>query len=197
MEAHLEGESVPSERVVGEDESILVARHSNLPTLMRHGHVNQEERSRLLVFTTVRNPFDHVVSTYFKRRAIVDGRLARPNAILTTRRVESLEESVKQTFEQWILQRWRRPGPLGRFRGPVSWRYGHTKDVDQVLRFEQLQADFDALLARVGYQGTIELGLVNTTPGREPDYRRYYTARAQRHVEQAWRAELDRYGYGF
>lgn len=197
MAAHLEGEWLPKERVVGEDQRIVVARHSNLPTLMRHGYVGQEERSRLLVFTTVRNPFDHVVSAYFKRRAIVEGRLARPNAILTTRRLEGLDESTKQTFEHWILRRWRRPGPLGRFRGPRSWRYAHTKEVDQVLRFERLQEDFDALLTRVGFDGTVRLALVNPTPGRERDYRSYYTPKARRHVERAWSAELERYGYSF
>ncbi len=66
-----------------------------------------------------------------------------------------------------------------------------------MLRFEQLQEDFSELLTRVGYEGTIELHRVNPTPGRERDYRRYYTPRARRHVERAWRAELARYGYGF
>jgi hypothetical protein len=151
----------------------------------------------LLVFATVRNPFDHLVSTYSKMRAIHDGRMARPNAILTDTRLESLEYSATQPFEQWVLRHWRRSGPLGRFRGPKPWRYGHTKDVDHVLRFERLQQDFDELLVRLGYEGTVALPTVNATPGRERDYRRYYTAAARQHVEEAWRAELDLYGYSF
>lgn len=197
MEAHLEGEPLPRERMLDGKGNILVARHSNLPTLMRHGCITQEERSGLLVFATVRNPFDHLVSTYSKMRAIHDGRLARPEAILTDERLESLEYSATHPFEEWVLSHWRRPGVLGRFRGPRPWRYGHTKDVDHVLRFERLQEDFDALLARVGYEGTILLPTVNTTPGRERDYRRYYTSAARQHVERAWRAELDRYSYAF
>ncbi len=197
MESYLEGERLPKDRMLGDDGQILVARHSNLPTLIRHGCLSPQERTKLLVFATVRNPFDQLVSHYSKMRAIQDGRLARPNAILTETRLDSLEYSATHPFEQWILSHWRRPGLLGRFRGPRPWRYSHTKDVDHVLRFEQLQEDFSELLTRVGYEGTIELHRVNPTPGRERDYRRYYTPRARRHVERAWRAELARYGYGF
>ncbi|CAN5506729.1 hypothetical protein BH20CHL6_BH20CHL6_20850 [soil metagenome] len=195
--AKLEGESLPRERVLGDDGTILVARHSNLPTLLRHGCLTTEQRSGLLVFATVRNPFDHLVSTYSKMRAIHEGQVARPNAILTETRLENLEYSATHPFEPWVLTHWRRPGPLGRFRGPRPWRYGHTKDVDHVLHFEQLQEDLDALLARVGYEGTIELPKVNVTPGRERDYRHYYTPRARRYVQEAWDEELDRYGYAF
>jgi len=197
MEAHLDGEWLPKERLVSNDGRILAARHSNLPTFIRHGCISPAERSRLLVFTTVRNPFDYLVSTYFKMRAIHDGSLPRPHALPTEARLESLAFSATHPFEQWVLRRWRKPGLLGRFRSPLHWRYYHTKDVDHVLRFERLQEDFSELLARIGCEEPVELPKVNATSGREHDYRRYYTPKARRHVERAWHDELDRYQYHY
>ncbi len=197
MATHLEGEWLPKERVVSDEGRILAARHSNLPTLIRHGCISADERSRLIVFTTVRNPFDYLISTYFKMRAIHEGSLPRPHALPTDARLENLAFSATHPFEQWVLRRWRRPGVLGRLRGPIQARYNHTKDTDHVLRFERLQDDFSELMAQIGYAGPLELPHINTTSGRERDYQRYYTKKARLHVEQAWSSELDRYGYRY
>lgn len=197
LHEHLGGEEIPAERKLSPDgQRILVGRHSELPVLMQHGLVTPAERARLTVFTAVRNPFDDLVSMWQKNRAIVAGTLERPDQIMTPARVRQLGFSATHTFPEWVGHRWGRQGVAGRFKPHPVASFSHTEGVDRVLRFESLEDDFGALLKDIGYEDTIELPRVNVTEGRR-HYREYYTKAARRTVEQAWRAELDRYGYSF
>lgn len=190
------GEEVPPERILDERGHAAAARHSNLPTLMRGGLITPDQRRQLLVFTAVRNPFDDLVSTYIKNRQVYQGSLSRPSQIMGEMRVEQLRYCATHTFDEWIAWRYTRPGLLGRFKEPPVARFAHTEGADVVMRFECLQGDFDALLRRIGYEGTIQLPRVNITAERR-HYREYYTPRARRIVERAWAGELERYGYAF
>lgn len=197
LHEHLGGEEIPAERKLSPDgQRILVARHSALPVLIHHGLVTAEERAQLTVFTAVRNPFDDLVSMWLKNRAVVAGTLERPDQIMTPARLKQLEFSATHTFPEWIAHRWGRPGLAGRFKPHPVGSFAHTEGVDRVLRFEDLQDAFDALLKDIGYVGAIELARVNVTEGRR-HFRDYYSPAARRTVERAWRAELDRHGYTF
>jgi hypothetical protein len=196
MHEHLGAEEIPPEQITDADGKVLVGRHSHLPILLRHGLITRSERERLLVFTTVRNPFDAHVTSYGKRRLLLEGRLDRPNARITDQRRAGLQKAL-QPFDEWIRSRYERKGRLGRFRAPRKGQYKHTTGVDHVLRFESLEEDFQALVTRVGYQGRIDLRRVNVTEGRQREYRTYYTPRARRLVERAWRDVLEKYDYTF
>jgi plasmid stability protein len=197
LHEHLAGEEIPAERELSTDgQRIIVARHSTLPVLMQLGLITPEERAGLTVFTAVRNPFDDLISMWQKNRDIVAGTLERPEQIMTPARVRQLEFSATHTFPEWIAHRWGRKGLAGRFKPHPVDAFAHTEGVDRVLRFETLQEDLNALLKDIGHDGTIELPHVNVTEGRR-HYREYYTDAARRTVEQAWRGELERYGYSF
>ncbi len=196
LHEHFGGEEVPAERLLDDRAHTAAARHSSLPTLMREGLITPEQRRDLLVFTAVRNPFDDLVSTYIKNRQVYEGSLARPNQIMTDLRVDHLRYCGTHRFDEWIEWRYTRPGILGRFKEQPIGRYEHTDGVDVILKFERLQQDFDALLARIGHDATIELPRVNVTADRR-DYREMYTPKTRRIVERAWAGELERFGYSF
>ncbi|MEJ7583959.1 MAG: hypothetical protein WKF43_07690 [Acidimicrobiales bacterium] len=67
----LEGRRVPKQRIEvqsGSGGRRTVRQHATLDHLIEAGLVTPEDAQRLLVFTTVRNPFDSLVSGYVKRR---------------------------------------------------------------------------------------------------------------------------------
>lgn len=196
LDEHLGGVEIPPERSIDEEGRVAVARHSNLPALLEHGVISADERRDLLTFTTVRNPFDDQVSLYLKNRQIAEGSLDRPEQIVTEHRVEHLEYAASHPFHEYAIWRYTRPGLLGRFRAARTAGFDHTGGVDLVLRFERLQEDFDALLERIGYRGSIKLPRTNVTVGRR-SYRDYYTPRARKVIERAWASEIERYDYAF
>ncbi|MEJ7583960.1 MAG: hypothetical protein WKF43_07695 [Acidimicrobiales bacterium] len=66
-----------------------------------------------------------------------------------------------------------------------------------IMRFEQLQADFNAVLERLGVEPTLTIPRGNVTAGREADYRSYYTPEARAIVEKAFAPDLEQFGYEF
>ena len=67
-----------------------------------------------------------------------------------------------------------------------------------VIRFERLQADFDALLARLGVTEHVEIPVVNPTGVREKrPYQEFYSPRARAIVEEVFAGRIARYGYAF
>jgi hypothetical protein len=195
LHENLGGTEVPPRTQFDAQGRIVLGRHANLPQLLRHGAI--DDASGLEVATAVRNPFDYLVSTWLKFRLSNEGVIERPDVSHLPREQEKLDKASTLPFDQWVEWRYRRPGLLGRFRRPPNDRFIQLAGATFVMRFESIQPDFDRLLERVGYQGRIELDRTNQTPGREHDYRQYYTKRARRLVEQVWATELDRFGYAF
>jgi hypothetical protein len=181
----------------------LGKKHNTLPQLLQFGLLTPEERLPLLVAGTVRNPFDWLVSQYLRFLPLEAG---DRSGLVTTpsgyTQGDPRYQGEAAGFEAWLVHRYaprRRRGPLGRLlparaRRQVDWLAG----VDAVLRFEQLQETFDALLARVGVEQPIPLPVVNETVSRAGrDYREWYTPRAREVAEEVFAAYLARHRYSF
>ena len=185
----LGGAFLPDKDIRGKDGSMVVPRkHSQLKDLMEHGLVTPAMRRRLVVASTIRNPFDALVSHYAKvqdRYAKDPGR--RPASTQATR-----------AFESWLLYRFR-PPLSARLRGReaeelVRWTLG----AEYVMRYERLQADFDGLMQRLGVDRHIEIVRTNVTEQRKRrPYQEFYTPRARRLVEELFADDLDQFGYRF
>jgi hypothetical protein len=185
----LGGEFIPPDDIRDRKGEVVVARkHSQLSELLRHGVVSAAERRELLVASTIRNPFDALVSHYVKvNRRFSDDPEHRPDA---------LEASA--TFEGWLRYRFK-PNLYRRFRG---WKRDEaarwTDGSDVVMRFERLQADFDDLMRRVGVEERVEIPLYNETGRRRKrPYQEFYTPAARRIVEELFAADLAEFGYRF
>jgi len=164
--------------------------HATLRQLMDGDLITAEQRGRLIVAAGVRNPFDLLVSEFIRTTSATqtrsDGSVIRKLA-------------APAEFPAWL--RWRLGARLqGRLRGR---RYAalrdHTEGVDEVVRFEQLQEDFDALMKRVG-AAPMEVPVINATVGRQRDrrhYSAYFGPDERQAVESVYAGWLDRFGYSF
>jgi len=122
-----------------------------------------------IIMSTVRNPFDLMVSWYFHYQRKLGGQV--------------------RSFKDWITLFFQNPNDyvrLGSFRG-LQW-------TNRILRFENLQADFDAVLAEIGVEPTVieQWNVSHLREGRP--YREFYDDETRELVaSQFWQelADLD------
>ena len=185
----LGGLFLPTDDIKDANGDVVVARkHSQLGDLLSGGVLGAQERAVLTVATSVRNPFDALVSHYLK----VNQRLeADP------KRREGATIAAK-SFEGWLRFRFR-PGVWLRIRGRqpdevVRW----TTGADVIMRHERLQDDFDQLMTRVGVGRRVVIPEVNVTGIRTTrHYQDFYTPTARALVEELYAADLAEFGYRF
>lgn len=195
------GKFFPPDDILDPEGFVRVGRkHCTVAQLLAQGLIPADYSGRYTTVTTVRNPFDSLVSLYVKKREAYQERLKDPNSWVHRVRgyVEDMEYCRTHTFEQWLLKRYAVSGlekVLGRGRRSLSNRY--TEGVATVMRFEQLQEDFESVMRSLGVEGDVTIPSVNATRQRRTEYQEYYTPNARRLVEYVFRRELDRYGYTF
>lgn len=191
-----EGWWFPEEDVVHEDGEIVTPRkHTTVAQLIESGLLEREELESLFVFSSVRNPFDSLVSLWVKKRTSYQPLLDDPDSFVhqTPGFAEDMEFVLDHTFSEWIERQYADLVGDGRQRhlyGP------YLRDVDHVMHFESLQDDLDDVMQHLG-AAPIEIPLLNPTEGRREDYRSYYTGRARAIIESVFAADLERFGYRF
>ena len=117
----------------------------------------------------VRNPWDRCISHYFSpHRGVVHWN--------------------ENEFLRFVREQVR---PLAYFLGAGSLREG-LGNVDAVLRFERLQADFDATCRKLGLP---RLELPRRNVSGKGDFRRFYDTRTARLVEEIFAEEIGLFGY--
>lgn len=172
----LGGQYRPPKRHRVDERTVISKRHATVRQLVLHGLLEAPIDS-LLKFSTVRNPFDSLVSLWTKLRH-------RPNR-WSSRRV--LLEGVD--FLPWLKKRLLQAAPH-------SMHDEFTDGVDVVMRFETLEEDLKAVLARAGAPA-VALPLANPTTERDADYHAYYDEEARALVERVFGGDLEKYGYAF
>lgn len=132
--------------------------------------------SLYFVFSSVRNPFDRIVSAWKYLPLLRDKPLEYVLANLPATGHDYRHISMPQVD---LL--------LDQATGKLA-----THDI---IRFESLQPDFDRICRRIG-KPTVSLPHINHTR-RVSDYRSYYTATSKRLVEMIFRKDLDAFSYTF
>ncbi len=169
---------------------------------MAHGLVSEAMRRELLVVTCVRNPYDRLVSIYAKRRGAPPDRVADPESWLFgpkgLGRAADVEWIAEHDFRQWIRRRFVRSWLLRRLLGRSRSVYDHFVDgVDVVMRYENLQADFDESIRRVGGM-PCEIPRIDVNLVRDArDYREEYDRLTRLLVRIGQHEDLARFGYSF
>jgi hypothetical protein len=202
---HGEGEMFPAADFPLPRGGVADAKHASLDELILGGQITREEASKLLVFTTVRNPFDAMVTSYTAKRRRWATMLEDPPPWMQRdeRFVAQTKAALELDFPDWLQQsigngRPRRPWSRLRRSARPQHMYGkYIKSADVIMRYETLQQDLDAILARVGLDH-IEIPRWNVSRGEEErDYRPYYTPAARELVARMYRPDLERFGYSF
>ena len=193
----VEGNWMPKRDRLDSDGNVVVERkHSTLDDLVTHGILPADRVDKLFKFTTVRNPFDSLVSLYVKMRTAYLPLLDDAESFVNRKPgfAEDMRFVMEHTFSEWVQHQYSSP-PLR--RGPRHLYRKFLNGMDYVMRFENLQSDFDQALQQIGVERRIEIPLLNPTEDRDPDYRAYYDTKARKVVERAFRDDLTVFGYEF
>lgn len=193
----VDGNWMPRRNVLDDNGHVVVDRkHGTLDDLITHGILEPARAEKLFKFTTVRNPFDSLVSLYVKKRTSYRPLLDDEDSFVNRKPgfAEDMQFVMEHSFSEWV-QRQYALRPFARRTRHLYARY--IKGMDYIMKFENLQADFNQAMEMIGVDRRIEIPLLNPTEERDPDYRSYYDRRARKTVERAFRDDLTRFGYEF
>lgn len=148
-----------------------------------------DEYWRYFRFTVVRNPWDWAVSSYAFNRG-----MHRPFVRGSDYPVGAPPEFTREwSFKHWL--RWWIDTFAPQQSGMLVDEAGELM-VNQVIRFEELDAAFPRLCLRLRIWPR-RLPHVNKTPDRLESYQSYYDDESRRWVEQGFADDIRRFGYRF
>ena len=195
------GEFIPPHDILDSRGLILVdKKHSTLSDLIKHKILTMEEANSLLKVAAVRNPFDSLVSLYFKQRSKYQPLLG--DAASWVNRLPGYAKNMRyarsHSFNRWVL-RVSYKKLIKRLLGfRPSMFAEHTRGVDVVMRYESIEADLSEVFRRAGMGSKAKIPLVNRTDERVNwDYRSCYSRLAEIAVTLAYSGDLKMYGYTF
>lgn len=198
---HYGGEFLPREDILDSRGFISVEKkHTTLSELLEHKLVTAEEAKSLLKLAAVRNPFDSLVSFYFKQRLKYQPLLADSTSWVnrSPRYTENMNYAQCHSFDRWVFKVCYRKLTKSLLGGRASMFPGHTRGMNVVLRYESLEADLRKAFAAAGIPWKAGIPVVNRTEERDArDYRRYYSRLARLVVGRAFADDLKTYGYKF
>lgn len=149
-------------------------------------------------FAVVRNPFDRLFSWYsmFKNKTIAKSELAGGVERTATlgNAVEAAIEPYLDTFETFLNV----PNE-DLFTRFYDNQFDYVQldgklAVDEILRFENLNADFNVLAEKLNFPA--KLPIVNQSI-RQSDYRHAYNATTQKMVTERFARDLEHFSYSF
>ena len=108
MTEQMDGVFLPAEDTLDENGKVtLKQKHTTLPELKEAGLVDDAFLASVHTFTTVRNPFDSLVSLWTKKKYKYVGRkLKDPNSIVNKLRsyAKDLDFIQDHTFSEWVVE---------------------------------------------------------------------------------------------
>jgi sulfotransferase famil protein len=198
---HYAGEFLPAEDILDSRGFISVQKkHSTLAELLAHKLLTARQAKSLLKVAAVRNPFDSLVSLYFKQRLKYQPLLADPSSWVhrLPGYAEAMRYAATHSFDRWVL-RVSYKKVIKRILGVrLSMFADHTNGVDAIIRFESMEDDLKKVFNRVGIDWKADIPNVNRTDERtDRDYRSFYSRPAALAVAAAYSYDLKTYGYRF
>src|SRR2546423_6182768 len=195
------GEFVPSEDILDSQGFITVQKkHSTLSELIKHKLLTPNGAKSLLKIAAVRNPFDSLVSLYFKQRLKYQPLLADPSSWVnrSVGYAGHMRYAQTHTFNEWVLKVSYRKLIKKFLRLRPSMFADYTAGMDVILRYESIETDLKAAFNRARIPWKADLPRVNRTDERAGgDYRSLYTRVSALIVKLAYAYDLKRYGYQF
>jgi hypothetical protein len=190
---------VPAQDILGPDGIVRVPRkHTRYEQLVEEGLITPAQRADLTVAVGVRNPFDEEVSDFLTRERLHRARREDPQVRRRLVGDKPVAKVQPITFEEWLRRR-HAVTVRARLRGrPPKRLPDWTAGADVVLHFEQLQADFDALMRQLGVSQQVLIPVVNRTgPRKARPYQEFYNDTSRQIVERVFADKLARFGYRF
>jgi Sulfotransferase family len=199
--AHYGGEFIPPEDILDSQGFITVQKkHSTLSELTKHKILTPEEAKSLLKIAAVRNPFDSLVSLYYKQRLKYQPLLADPSSWVnrSVGYAGRMHYARTHSFNQWVFKVSYRKLIKSFLRLRASMFADYTSGMDVILRYESIEKDLKEAFSRAGIPWKADLPKINRTDERiADDYRLLYSRAAALTVRLAYAHDLKAYGYQF
>src|SRR5437588_11855300 len=150
---HYNGEFLPAEDILDSRGFISVQKkHSTLSQLLEHKLLSGGEAESLLKVAAVRNPFDSLVSLYFKQRLKYQPLLGDPASWVN--RLPGYAKNMRyaraHSFNRWVLRVSYRK-IIKRLLGfRPSMFAEHTHGVNMVMRYESIESDLSEVFRKAG-----------------------------------------------
>ena len=150
-----------------------------VPNVKNRESVNEEQFQEYFKFTFVRNPWDRSYSAY---------RNIMRDSIHLQRYGLDEKTSLKDFLQKWINKKMLRPQMywLKDFSGQVP--------IDFIGRFENLDSDFEVVLNQLDLSSVT---LPHRLSAGKINYRDHYDQVSKDLVYEAYREEINRFGYSF
>lgn len=194
------GEFVPSADILDSKGRLSIQKkHSTLSELIKHKILTAEEAKSLLKIAAVRNPFDTLVSLYFKQRFKYQPLLSDPASWVNRapRYVKNMRYAQTHSFNEWVFKKCCRQLIKRLFGFPPSMFIDYTRGTDVVMRYENIERDLESVCRRAG-MAVMNIPVVNRTNERmDRDYRKCYSRAAVLAASLAYSDDLKTYGYRF
>jgi hypothetical protein len=158
----------------------LLASFYLLLSEQKRFEIGERQFNEYFKFGFVRNPWDRVVSLYFRKQS-----------------VQKSDEMTFDAFVEWIKYSSStcvHPVP---HTNQLDWfvdPHGNVL-VDFIGRFENLQDDWATVAEKLGLPG--KLPHVNANPDARKPYTEYYTKKTRELIEYKFRVDIDYFGYQF
>jgi len=155
-----------------------------------------EEQKKYFVFSGIRNPMDTVISVYSKFANNHKGKYTDPQqwrkngGYVKDKRLQLFSDikNAQLTFQEYFLKYYKVPYD--------RWsRLDHEK-FNYIIRYENIQNDFRAVLQKLNIEPLRDLPTLNKTEGKQ-DYTNYYTPEIQKRAVFVFGPFMDKWGYSF
>jgi hypothetical protein len=198
---HYGGEFLPAEDILDGDGRVCAQKkHSTLTELIKYKILAPGEAKSLLKVAAVRNPFDTLVSLYFKQRFKYQPLLADPDSWVNRwpTYAKNMRYAREHSFTRWVFRKCSRQLAKRLLGFPPSMFVDYTEGTDVVMRYESIDRDLEGVFKKVGMEPKVGIPVVNRTDERpERNYRSYYSRSAALAVSMAFHDDLKTYGYKF
>jgi hypothetical protein len=181
----------------------LVQNYDGIRILWKHAtyldflKVAKPAEKDYFVFSGIRNPLDDAVSRYFKIKTDHRQRFTDPVKIQRRKNLsERLESFIFQDlhksdadFESFFLKYY--------FFPYNNWASMGRKYYDYVIRFENIEEDFNTALGLIGIEPKRTLPIRNATTKRKREFASYYSPKAIRRARWVFGPFMKQWGYEF
>lgn len=194
----LDGEQIPAKDIKRDGKVVVDKHHTTIKKLIKFELLTEDQVQRAFKFCGVRNPFDMLVSRYFKLRGRFSDSGAKAGFIQRNpHRREAQELASTLEFPEWLAQAHREFIANDR---PVMGPMMFLDRVDLVIRFESLAEGFKEALQHIGTSDQIQLPAHNVTTERmdgekKRDFRDFYDPASIALVNKLYGPLIERFGY--
>lgn len=168
-------------------------RHMTYDKFLRHA---TDEEKKYFVFSTIRNPLDKTVSLYFKYKTdhhdyLHSSEKYRENifASILRRRQFRYVRDTQADFKSFFLRFYRLPYD--------DWSCLSHAKFDYVIRFENLEEDFDTVLGMLKLEAHSPLPHRNRTAKDTSAFLDFYTPDLIEHAKWIFGPYMETWGYEF